>query len=108
MKKRVFAVVMAAALAVTALSACSGGDKTKEASEGTAKEGNTGEDKAAGDKAAGETSEREMIPATTKVVLNEVAHSIFYAPMYAAVQISVSWVLRHRSIPTMRALTIMW
>ena len=86
MKKRVFAVVMAAALAVTALSACSGGDKTKEASEGTAKEGNTGEDKAAGDKAAGETSEREMLPATTKVVLNEVAHSIFYAPMYAAIE----------------------
>ena len=86
MKKRVFAVVMAAALAVTALSACSGGDKTKEASEGTAKEGNTGEDKAAGDKAAGETSEGEMLPATTKVVLNEVAHSIFYAPMYAAIE----------------------
>ena len=31
-------------------------------------------------------SKGEMLPATTKVVLNEVAHSIFYAPMYAAIE----------------------
>ncbi len=86
MKKRVFAVLMAAALAVTALSACSGGDKKEEASESTAGGNGGAKDEGTGKDALKESSEREMLPATTKVVLNEVAHSIFYAPMYAAIE----------------------
>ncbi|MCI8320549.1 MAG: ABC transporter substrate-binding protein [Dorea sp.] len=75
MKKRVLAVVLAAAMAAASLAACSGKNEVKtsdKASEET--------------KAQEDVSKGEMLPATTKVVLNEVAHSIFYAPMYAAIE----------------------
>ncbi len=67
MKKRLLALCLTAALAVS-LSAC-------------AQKGDTG--------AAGESSEHavgEVLPEMKKVVLNEVAHSIFYAPLYVAVE----------------------
>lgn len=86
MKKRVFAILLAAALAVTGLAACSGGEKTKDAPEGSTNENKAAEGDAAKEKTRGEDSGGEMLPATTKVVLNEVAHSIFYAPMYVAIE----------------------
>ena len=60
----------------TLLLACSTKEDTKNAGEGKT-ESTEG--------ASGETKE-EALPATTKVVLNEVAHSIFYAPMYVAIE----------------------
>ena len=75
MKKSVLAVVRAATMAAASLAACSGKNEVKtsdKASEET--------------KAQEDVSKGEMLPATTKVVLNEVAHSIFYAPMYAAIE----------------------
>lgn len=57
MKKRVFAAIIAVALALTSIMACSSKDEKKA---GT----------------------KEL----TEVVLNEVAHSIFYAPMYVAIE----------------------
>ena len=36
--------------------------------------------------AAPESAEKETLPESTKVILNEVAHSIFYAPMYVAIE----------------------
>lgn len=86
MKKRVFAILLAAALAVTGLAACSGGEKTKDVPEGSTNENKAAEGDAAKEKTGGEDSGGEMLPATTKVVLNEVAHSIFYAPMYVAIE----------------------
>ncbi len=66
MKKRLLALCLTAALAVS-LFAC------------TAKEDT--------DTAAGEAEgTEETLPEARKVVLNEVAHSIFYAPMYVAVE----------------------
>lgn len=76
MKKRVYAVLLAAVMTVVSLTACSGKNETEKSVESTAEETNTQED----------TSSEGMLPATTKVVLNEVAHSIFYAPMYVAIQ----------------------
>lgn len=76
MKRRLYAVLMAAVMAVMALTACSGKDEGKNTSESTAEETKFQED----------TSGTELLPATTKVVLNEVAHSIFYAPMYVAIE----------------------
>ncbi len=76
MKKRVYAVLLAAVMTVVFLTACSGKNETEKSVESTAEETNTQED----------TSSEGMLPATTKVVLNEVAHSIFYAPMYVAIQ----------------------
>ena len=35
---------------------------------------------------APESEKEEVLPEVSKVVLNEVAHSIFYAPMYVAVE----------------------
>lgn len=54
MKKRIIALLLITALAVTSLLACSKEEKPKDG--------------------------------TTKVVLSEVAHSIFYAPMYVAIE----------------------
>lgn len=56
MKKRLLALVVVAALSVTSLLACSSEEKPTDSKK------------------------------TTKVVLNEVAHSIFYAPMYVAIE----------------------
>lgn len=59
MKKRLTAVLLTAVMAAAALSGCSSQNSGKE---------NTG------------------LSGSTKVVLNEVAHSIFYAPMYVAIE----------------------
>lgn len=72
MKKRVFAVMLAAVMTAALLSACSG----KNEAEKTLDEATDKKD----------VSDGEMLPAMTKVVLNEVAHSIFYAPMYVAIE----------------------
>lgn len=74
MKKRVFAVLLTAVMVVAALTACSGKKEAEKTAENAA--GDTKE----------EASDEGMLPATTKVVLNEVAHSIFYAPMYVAIE----------------------
>ena len=76
MKKRVYAILLAAVMTVVSLTACSGKNETEKAVKSTAEETNTQED----------TSGEGMLPAPTKVVLNEVAHSIFYAPMYVAIE----------------------
>lgn len=68
MKKRLLAFVLILAMAASMLAACTSDDGKDTA--GTA---------------SGETAE-ETLPEATKVVLNEVAHSIFYAPMYVAVE----------------------
>ena len=65
MKKRLFTVLLAAVLALAALAGCSSGKD-----DGTSASGQAG------------GSEKK----STKVVLNEVAHSIFYAPMYVAIE----------------------
>ena len=54
MRKRIIAILLTMALAVTSLFACS--------------------------------KEEVQNPESTKVVLSEVAHSIFYAPMYVAIE----------------------
>lgn len=83
MKKRVFPVVLALTLLVIALTACtsdagdakdSGADGNQTKSEQTrANPADDGQSK---------TRKEESV----KIVLNEVAHSIFYAPMYVAIE----------------------
>ena len=68
MKKRIIAVFLSAAMVLTCLSACSSKDTPKETSSG----------------AVSKTQEKEK--EMKDVTLNEVAHSIFYAPMYVAVE----------------------
>lgn len=70
MKKRLFAAFLAIAMVFALLTACSPQKDKTEASANTASE------------AEKETSEKETIAIT----LNEVAHSIFYAPMYVAIE----------------------
>ncbi|MBC5688514.1 ABC transporter substrate-binding protein [Mediterraneibacter sp. NSJ-55] len=67
MKKRVFAVLLAASLAMTMFSACS---SEKEASS----------------KETSASASQQKKEETVDVTLNEVAHSIFYAPMYIAIE----------------------
>lgn len=66
MKKRISALLLVVALVVTALAACSSPKEESKSAETSSSE-----------KAAA-----EPIPVT----LNEVAHSIFYAPMYVAIE----------------------
>lgn len=73
MKKRLAALCLAAAVAVVLLPACSQKEEGNTETETTVKE-KTSEDA------------EEKLPEVTKVVLNEVAHSIFYAPMYVAIE----------------------
>lgn len=76
MKKKVLTFMLVVAMLMTALPGCSSKDETKNANEGTtANTENTSKEE-----------KDEMLPSTTKVVLNEVAHSIFYAPMYVAIE----------------------
>lgn len=70
MKKRIIALLLSTAMVLTALSACSSMDAGKEASAD----------------AASKTQEKETVKELKDVTLNEVAHSIFYAPMYVAVE----------------------
>lgn len=75
MKKRLVSLALVAAMSAVTLLACSSSD------DGTAAVSDTGtvkEDASEDDQEAG--------PEPTKVVLNEVAHSIFYAPMYVAIE----------------------
>ena len=68
MKKRFIAVSLVVAMAMTSLLACSSKNDAETASSDT--------------KAKKEETKEEP----TKVILNEVAHSIFYAPMYVAIE----------------------
>lgn len=69
MKRRILAFTLMMALAVTSFTACASKDKKDEPAEKT------------------ETSDSGKKEKTmTKVTLNEVAHSIFYAPMYIAIE----------------------
>ena len=67
MKKRFLTLALVTAISVTSLLACSSKEEIKPAKP--QKEKST-----------------EILPDSTKVVLNEVAHSIFYAPMYVAIE----------------------
>ena len=70
MKKRILASLLSAVLTAVLLTACSGdsGDAGKSAPDDNS--------------SAVQEEEKEL----TKVTLNEVAHSIFYAPMYVAIE----------------------
>ena len=68
MKKRITALLLLLTLSVTSLFACTSADKSESASDKTAK--------------TTSTKKQELTPVT----LNEVAHSIFYAPMYVAIE----------------------
>lgn len=65
MKKRLSAVFLVIALAMTSLIACSSAKDNSETSS---------------------VPEKSEEKALTKITLNEVAHSIFYAPMYVAIE----------------------
>lgn len=69
MKRRILAFTLMMALAVTSFTACASKDKKDEPAE-KAESSDSGK------------KEKTM----TKVTLNEVAHSIFYAPMYIAIE----------------------
>ena len=68
MKKRISALLLLLTLSVTSLFACG------QANESTTDTTGTNDDK----------SKKET--SLTSVTLNEVAHSIFYAPMYIAIE----------------------
>lgn len=68
MKKRLLAVLLVAVMALSMLAACSSAKEEKDTKD-------TAE-------TAGEAKEEK----TVDVTLNEVAHSIFYAPMYIAIE----------------------
>lgn len=72
MKKRLLALCLAAAMTAAMLSACSQKEEKSEETIVTEK--------------TSESNEKEKLPEASKVVLNEVAHSIFYAPMYVAIE----------------------
>ena len=85
MKKRVFSMILAVTLLAASLSACSSvsdGAKDGQAEGGQAK--NEQEKKAKTDEGKDKATKEEKEP--VKIVLNEVAHSIFYAPMYVAIE----------------------
>ena len=78
MKKRLLAAALVIALVLTTLLACSSKEKDTEtaAPKKETKEAAPTKD----------TKKDEVLPESTKVILNEVAHSIFYAPMYVAIE----------------------
>lgn len=67
MKKRLLTLTVVAVLAVTSLLACSSTKDTKPNPDS-------------------KKEKVDVLPESKKVVLNEVAHSIFYAPMYVAIE----------------------
>ena len=73
MKKRLLALCLVAVMAVLLLPACS--QKEEKSEKTTASTTDEKPDAA-----------KEKLPTVEKVVLNEVAHSIFYAPMYVAIE----------------------
>lgn len=76
MKKKLISVLLASVMTVGLLSAC-GSDPTEE--KDTNSKTNTTE-------TAPDTTKSDTRSAPVSVTLNEVAHSIFYAPMYAAIE----------------------
>ncbi|HJA65075.1 MAG TPA: hypothetical protein H9955_02060 [Candidatus Mediterraneibacter cottocaccae] len=79
MKKRITGILLAAALSFSLFTGCSAGSDGKD-SENTdlaQTEQSADENREEADK-----TEKEL----TEVTLNEVAHSIFYAPMYVAIE----------------------
>lgn len=79
MKRKVIAAILLAALTVSSLAACSSKDA---GSTNKTKTENSSEDTGASNKKDTSGEKKEMV----KVTLNEVAHSIFYAPMYVAIE----------------------
>lgn len=73
MKKRILAGLTAVVLCIPLFAGCS----QKAETEAPAAENNTAEK---------EAEEPAAEPELTHVTLNEVAHSIFYAPMYVAIE----------------------
>ena len=73
MRKRIFACLTAVTLCLCMLAGCS---------QETESESSVPEEEAAENNAAEQAEEPELTPVT----LNEVAHSIFYAPMYVAIE----------------------
>lgn len=71
MKKHITALLLLLALSVTSLFACTSANKSESSSDKTTKTLKSTSDK-----------KQEL----TSVTLNEVAHSIFYAPMYVAIE----------------------
>lgn len=78
MKRKVIAALLLAALTVTSLAACS--SKDVKSTGNTAKEETSKSSEA--DKKDTSADKKDLV----KVTLNEVAHSIFYAPMYVAIE----------------------
>lgn len=82
MKKKSIRTFLPAALCCIAITACGGGKGTAPQADGTQEErGRQGVQ----DKAVQENTARN-VETLEKVTLNEVAHSIFYAPQYVAVE----------------------
>ena len=77
MKKRILAYLSAAVLSLSLLAGC-----TPDTNEGKVSKDSTSEEESATDSADEKTKDSE----TVKITLNEVAHSIFYAPMYVAIE----------------------
>lgn len=76
MKKRLLAATLVIALSFTTLLACSSKENDTETTAPKKETTETSDD----------TKKEETLPESTKVILNEVAHSIFYAPMYVAIE----------------------
>ena len=76
MKKKLLSVILASALTVGLLSAC-GSDSSKD---------NDANSKIDTTETGSNTTRSDASSAPVSVTLNEVAHSIFYAPMYVAIE----------------------
>ena len=76
MKKKLISVILASALTVGLLSAC-GSDSTKD---------NEANSKTDTIETGSNTPKTDSSSSPVSVTLNEVAHSIFYAPMYVAIE----------------------
>ena len=76
MKKKLISVILASALTVGLLSAC-GSDSSKD---------NDANSKIDTTETGSNTTKSDTSSAPVSVTLNEVAHSIFYAPMYVAIE----------------------
>ena len=68
MKKRIISITLILAMAAASLLACTSKEESKETTSTT------------------DTKKEETASKPVKVTLNEVAHSIFYAPMYVAIE----------------------
>lgn len=77
MKKRILAYLFATVFSLSLLAGCTPGSEGETTSKGRVSEEDTSADN---------TEENSRNSEMIKVTLNEVAHSIFYAPMYAAIE----------------------